>query len=114
MLTLTGDGQVQTCQGVTRRDFLQVGTLGGKPESSVKKLIQRKHPRIPETIFMGEPIGRGGGQEGVGRSGCIGQSASFRCGRLSPEFSMSAKHEKSPLKLHDGTPVQNPDSIDAW
>lgn len=29
MLTLTGDGQVQTCQGVTRRDFLQVGTLGG-------------------------------------------------------------------------------------
>jgi hypothetical protein len=28
MLTLTGNGSAQTCNGVTRRDFLQVGTLG--------------------------------------------------------------------------------------
>lgn len=28
MLTLTGRGSAQTCDGVTRRDFLQVGTLG--------------------------------------------------------------------------------------
>lgn len=29
MLTLTGRGQARTCQGVSRRDFLQVGALGG-------------------------------------------------------------------------------------
>jgi hypothetical protein len=28
MLTLTGEGSVRTCDGVTRRDFLQVGALG--------------------------------------------------------------------------------------
>lgn len=28
MLNLTGQGSAQTCSGVTRRDFLQVGTLG--------------------------------------------------------------------------------------
>ena len=28
MITLTGRGSVTTCDGVTRRDFLQVGTLG--------------------------------------------------------------------------------------
>ncbi len=28
MLQLTGEGSTQTCDGVTRRDFLQVGTLG--------------------------------------------------------------------------------------
>lgn len=28
MLTFTGNGEAQTCDGVTRRDFLQVGTLG--------------------------------------------------------------------------------------
>jgi hypothetical protein len=28
MLTLIGNGSAQTCNGVTRRDFLQVGTLG--------------------------------------------------------------------------------------
>ena len=28
MLEFTGDGQAHTCSGVTRRDFLQVGTLG--------------------------------------------------------------------------------------
>ena len=28
MLTFTGKGQTSTCSGVTRRDFLQVGTLG--------------------------------------------------------------------------------------
>ena len=28
MLTFTGDGSTQTCDGVTRRDFLRVGTLG--------------------------------------------------------------------------------------
>ena len=28
MLHLTGRGQAHTCDGVTRRDFLQVGTLG--------------------------------------------------------------------------------------
>ena len=28
MLTLTGDGSTRTCDGVTRRDFLRVGTLG--------------------------------------------------------------------------------------
>ncbi|MFN6131195.1 MAG: DUF1501 domain-containing protein [Planctomycetota bacterium] len=28
MLTLIGNGSTQTCNGVTRRDFLQVGTLG--------------------------------------------------------------------------------------
>src|SRR5262245_60602602 len=28
MLTFTGRGTAQTCNGVTRRDFLQVGTLG--------------------------------------------------------------------------------------
>jgi len=28
MLTFTGKGQAHTCNGVTRRDFLQVGTLG--------------------------------------------------------------------------------------
>ncbi len=29
MLTLTGRGKTQTCDGMTRRDFMQVGTLGG-------------------------------------------------------------------------------------
>src|SRR5258705_845470 len=28
MLQITGDGSVRTCDGITRRDFLQVGTLG--------------------------------------------------------------------------------------
>ena len=28
MLTFTGKGQTSTCDGMTRRDFLQVGTLG--------------------------------------------------------------------------------------
>ena len=28
MLTFTGKGQATTCNGVTRRDFLQVGSLG--------------------------------------------------------------------------------------
>ena len=28
MLTFTGKGQTSTCAGVTRRDFLQAGTLG--------------------------------------------------------------------------------------
>src|SRR5258708_3889595 len=28
MFTFTGKGSTQTCDGVTRRDFLQVGTLG--------------------------------------------------------------------------------------
>ncbi len=28
MLNLNGDGQAQTCDGITRRDFMQVGTLG--------------------------------------------------------------------------------------
>ena len=28
MLQFTGDGRAHTCDGVTRRDFLQVGTLG--------------------------------------------------------------------------------------
>ncbi|MCA9076135.1 MAG: DUF1501 domain-containing protein [Planctomycetaceae bacterium] len=29
MLTLTGRGKTQTCDGITRRDFMQIGTLGG-------------------------------------------------------------------------------------
>src|SRR5262245_54508490 len=28
MLNLTGNGTAQTCDGLTRRDFLQLGTLG--------------------------------------------------------------------------------------
>src|SRR6185295_9821017 len=28
MLKITGDGSITTCDGLTRRDFLQVGTLG--------------------------------------------------------------------------------------
>src|SRR5262245_3507942 len=28
MLQFTGDGSVRTCDGITRRDFLQVGVLG--------------------------------------------------------------------------------------
>ncbi len=28
MLELTGKGTAHTCDGITRRDFLQVGTLG--------------------------------------------------------------------------------------
>src|SRR5262245_23333401 len=28
MLKITGDGSITTCDGITRRDFLQVGTLG--------------------------------------------------------------------------------------
>ncbi|MFM7831221.1 MAG: DUF1501 domain-containing protein, partial [Planctomycetaceae bacterium] len=28
MLNLTGNGTAQTCDGTTRRDFMQVGTLG--------------------------------------------------------------------------------------
>ena len=36
MLTLTGRGQTTTCDGMTRRDFMQVGALGavglGLPE----------------------------------------------------------------------------------
>src|SRR5438876_365346 len=28
MLKITGDGSIMTCDGITRRDFLQVGTLG--------------------------------------------------------------------------------------
>jgi hypothetical protein len=28
MLKITGDGSARTCDGLTRRDFLQVGTLG--------------------------------------------------------------------------------------
>ncbi len=28
MWQMQGDGRVQTCDGLTRRDFMQVGTLG--------------------------------------------------------------------------------------
>ena len=28
MLKITGNGSITTCDGLTRRDFLQVGTLG--------------------------------------------------------------------------------------
>ena len=28
MLKITGPGSITTCDGITRRDFLQVGTLG--------------------------------------------------------------------------------------
>ena len=28
MLKVTGNGSITTCDGITRRDFLQVGTLG--------------------------------------------------------------------------------------
>jgi hypothetical protein len=37
MLNLTGNGSVTTCDGVTRRDFLQVGVLGALGLSLAKR-----------------------------------------------------------------------------
>ncbi len=36
MLKITGNGSVTTCDGITRRDFLQVGTLGALGFSMAK------------------------------------------------------------------------------
>ena len=36
MLDITGSGSITTCDGVTRRDFLQVGTLGALGFSMAK------------------------------------------------------------------------------
>jgi uncharacterized protein (DUF1501 family) len=36
MLKVTGNGSITTCDGLTRRDFLQVGTLGALGFSMAK------------------------------------------------------------------------------
>lgn len=47
MLDLTGQGTAQTCSGVTRRDFLQAGTLGAAGLSLVH--LQQLEARAAET-----------------------------------------------------------------
>ncbi|MFO1096118.1 MAG: twin-arginine translocation signal domain-containing protein [Planctomycetaceae bacterium] len=48
MITLTGTGKAQTCDGVTRRDFMQVGALGavglGLPQYMAAKAAGRSSP----------------------------------------------------------------------
>jgi hypothetical protein len=46
MLTFTGKGQAHTCNGVTRRDFLQVGTLGAAGLSLPAYLQAKEQGRI--------------------------------------------------------------------
>ena len=52
MIKLTGPGSITTCDGVSRRDFLQVGTLGAlgfslanlaQAEAQLLKQIGRAH-----------------------------------------------------------------------
>jgi hypothetical protein len=46
MLNITGRGSITTCDGVTRRDFLQVGTLGAIGLSLAKLAqLQARHFR---------------------------------------------------------------------
>lgn len=46
MLTFTGKGQAHTCNGVTRRDFLQVGTLGAAGLSLPAYLQAKEQGRV--------------------------------------------------------------------
>jgi hypothetical protein len=39
MLKLTGNGSVTTCDGVTRRDFVQLGVRGALGLSLAKRLL---------------------------------------------------------------------------
>ncbi|HUP78947.1 MAG TPA: twin-arginine translocation signal domain-containing protein, partial [Pirellula sp.] len=64
MLTFTGQGISQTCNGVTRRDFLQAGTLGaiglGLPQylkaAAAGKVDPTKSKRSAIMIFnLGAP-----------------------------------------------------------
>src|SRR5664279_2800339 len=46
MLHLTGRGQAHTCDGVSRRDFLQVGTLGAIGLSLPDLLAAQAHGAV--------------------------------------------------------------------
>src|SRR5690349_9325981 len=46
MLTFTGKGQAHTCNGVTRRDFLQLGTLGAAGLSLPAYLQAKEQGRV--------------------------------------------------------------------
>ena len=47
MLTLTGNGKTQTCDGVTRRDFMQVGSLGALGVGLPHYLAAKERGAIP-------------------------------------------------------------------
>ncbi len=46
MLTFTGEGRAHTCNGVTRRDFLQVGSLGAAGLSLPAYLQAKEQGRV--------------------------------------------------------------------
>ncbi len=46
MLTFTGAGRAHTCNGVTRRDFLQVGSLGAAGLSLPQYLLAKEQGRV--------------------------------------------------------------------
>jgi uncharacterized protein (DUF1501 family) len=46
MLTFTGDGSTRTCDGVTRRDFLRVGTLGAIGFTLPQLLAMKSHGAV--------------------------------------------------------------------
>ena len=48
MLNLTGKGKAHTCDGTTRRDFLQVGTLGVSGLSLVDYLEAKEQGHVSE------------------------------------------------------------------
>src|SRR6476659_5722529 len=48
MLKITGPGSITTCDGLTRRDFLQVGTLGALGFSMTKLMAAQEAGAIPK------------------------------------------------------------------
>ena len=48
MLQLTGQGSITTCDGLTRRDFLQVGTLGALGFSLAKMMAAQAAGAMPK------------------------------------------------------------------
>ena len=61
MLRITGDGVAHTCDGLTRRDFLQVGTLGAvglslvdlmRAEAQAKRVAGAKPGNDKRSVIM--------------------------------------------------------------
>ena len=48
MLNVTGQGSITTCDGITRRDFLQVGTLGALGFSLSKLMAAQAAGAMPK------------------------------------------------------------------
>src|SRR5260370_332006 len=91
MLKITGPGSITTCDGVTRRDFLQVGALGALG-CSLADLALATPP-----AFHRERMGRPGG------SMPHGQDAGFLGKRHDP-FVLTADPSKPASRVPDSPP----------